>query len=162
GAAVGLRLAETDRALAPGQVPNRLAPLALHLADPVPAERPEQLPVKGQAALDRGDDEVDVVYAAGAHGPTQVRRAARESYVAWRAGGPLPLSPRDEPGEGGRGALHRQARLRPDRPARSDRRGPDLVRGRCVLERARRARLQAAALRARARRRQRRGAAGTV
>jgi hypothetical protein len=33
----------------------------------VPAERPEQLSVEGQAALDRGDDEVDVMDAAGAH-----------------------------------------------------------------------------------------------
>jgi hypothetical protein len=44
---------------------NRLAALALDLARPVPAERAEQLAVERQAALDRGDDDVDVMQAGG-------------------------------------------------------------------------------------------------
>jgi len=39
------------------------ATLTLHLADPVVAERAEELGVERQAALDRRDDEVDVVNA---------------------------------------------------------------------------------------------------
>src|SRR5258708_19032091 len=61
-----LRLAQTDRRLAPAQIPDRLAALAFDLADPVPAERAEQLAIKRQAALDRGNDQVDVMDAAGA------------------------------------------------------------------------------------------------
>ena len=49
------------------QVPDRFAALALDLADPVPAERAEQLAVEGQAALDGGDDQVDVMDAAEPH-----------------------------------------------------------------------------------------------
>src|SRR5207253_2095548 len=62
-----LCLPQTDLGLVAEQVPDRLAALALDLAAPVPAEWPEQLAVKGQAALNRGDDEVDVVDAARAH-----------------------------------------------------------------------------------------------
>ena len=58
-----LRLAQPDRAYGAGQVPDRLAALALDLADAVPAKRLEQLAVEGQAAQDRGDDEIDVVDA---------------------------------------------------------------------------------------------------
>jgi hypothetical protein len=58
---VGLRLAEPDLRLVAEEVPDRLAALALYLADPVPSERAEQLAVERQAALDRGDDDVDVM-----------------------------------------------------------------------------------------------------
>src|SRR4051812_45044571 len=58
---LALRLAEADRRVAAVQIPDRLAALALDLADPVPTEWPEQLAVERQAALDGGDDEVDVV-----------------------------------------------------------------------------------------------------
>jgi len=34
----------------------------------VPAERPEEIAVKREAALDRRDDQVDVVNSARAHG----------------------------------------------------------------------------------------------
>ena len=59
--ALGLSGTKSDLAAGPGEVPDRLAPLALDLVDPVEAERREQLPVEGQAALDRRDDEIDVV-----------------------------------------------------------------------------------------------------
>jgi hypothetical protein len=62
-ARLGLRLAQSDRRARTGQVPDRLAALALDLADAVPAKRLEQLAVEGQAAQDRGDDEIDVVDA---------------------------------------------------------------------------------------------------
>ena len=62
-----LRLPQAERAARAREVPDRLAALALDLADAVPAERLEQLPVEGQAAEDRADDEVDVVKAGGAH-----------------------------------------------------------------------------------------------
>jgi hypothetical protein len=39
---------------------DRLALLAVHLAIARPAERLQQLPIKGQASLDRADDEIDV------------------------------------------------------------------------------------------------------
>ena len=58
-----LRLAQADRAAGAGEVPDRLAALALDLADAVPAERLEQVAVEGQAAQDRGDDEIDVMDA---------------------------------------------------------------------------------------------------
>src|SRR3954467_13710830 len=58
-----LRLAEPDLGHGAAEVPDRLAALALHLADPVPAERAEQLAVERQAALDGGDDEVDVMHS---------------------------------------------------------------------------------------------------
>src|SRR6185437_7265041 len=60
--------AQADGDARPVQVPDRLAALALHLGDPPVPERGEQLAVERQAALDRGDDEVDVVNArAGLH-----------------------------------------------------------------------------------------------
>src|SRR5579862_2092117 len=134
--AARLRLAQADRRLAAAQVPDRLAALALDLADPVPAERPEQLAVEGQAALDRGDDEVDVVDASGAHD----RRGCFDAWIGGpsyhAAGAALPLSPRHEPRPRGRGALHRQARVRPRRAARPDRRGADLLRARRLVGRA--------------------------
>src|ERR1700751_2092842 len=67
GVPLALRLAETDRRPAPAQGPDRPPPLALDLAEHIPAERAEQVAVERQAALDRGDDEVDVMDAAGAH-----------------------------------------------------------------------------------------------
>src|SRR5205085_9308208 len=51
--ALRLRLPQPDRGAGPAEVPDRLAPLALDLADPVKAERREQVAVEGQAALDR-------------------------------------------------------------------------------------------------------------
>ena len=62
-----LRLAQADLRLVADQVPDRLAALALDLADPVPAERTEELAVERQAPLDRGDDEIDMMDAAGTH-----------------------------------------------------------------------------------------------
>src|SRR5437667_7416073 len=62
-----LRLAQADRAARSPEVPDRLAALALHLARAVPAERAEPLAVEGQAALDRRNDQIDVVDARGAH-----------------------------------------------------------------------------------------------
>ena len=67
GRSLALRLAEADRAAGAAEVPDRLASLALDLADPRVAERPEQLAVERQAPLDRGDDQVDVMDAARAH-----------------------------------------------------------------------------------------------
>ena len=64
---IGVGLAQADRLTGPAQVPDRLAALALDLADTGESERSEQLGVEGQAALDRGDDQVDVMDAAGAH-----------------------------------------------------------------------------------------------
>src|SRR5437899_11775749 len=90
GVPLALRLAETDRRPPPAQVPDRLAALALDLAEHVPAERAERLTVERQAAPDRGDDEVDVMDAAGAHvslpDPGVRRRGAR----GLRARAPLP------------------------------------------------------------------------
>ena len=63
GLRLGLRLAQPDCGPWAAEVPDRLAALALDLADPVEAERAEQLGVESQAALDRGDDQVDVVDA---------------------------------------------------------------------------------------------------
>ena len=62
-----LCLAQPDRAARAGEVPDRLASLALDLPDPVIAERRQQLAVERQAALDRRDDQVDVMDAARAH-----------------------------------------------------------------------------------------------
>ena len=62
-----LRLSQAEVAAGARDVPDRLAALALDLADAVPSERPEQLAVERQAAKDRADDEVDVVEARGAH-----------------------------------------------------------------------------------------------
>ena len=64
-AVLGRRLAQAEGAPRTCQVVDRLATLALDLAQPVPAERPQQLAVEGQAALDRGDDDVEVVDARG-------------------------------------------------------------------------------------------------
>jgi hypothetical protein len=58
-----LRFSQTERGSGAGEVPDRLTALALDLADAVVAERREQLAVERQAALDRGDDEIDVVDA---------------------------------------------------------------------------------------------------
>jgi hypothetical protein len=58
-----LRLSQADRAARAGEVPDRLPALALDLADAIPPERLQQLAVEGQAAQDRGDDEIDVVDA---------------------------------------------------------------------------------------------------
>src|ERR671911_2482458 len=74
--ALGLSLSQPDRAAGAAEVPDGLTPLALHLADPVVAQRAEQLPVEGQAVLDRGDDEVDVMDTARAHRPRLQRRSA--------------------------------------------------------------------------------------
>jgi hypothetical protein len=67
--ALGLSRTQPDLAARAGEVPDRLAPLTFDLADPVEAERAEQVAVEGQAALDRGDDEIDVVDAGGTHVP---------------------------------------------------------------------------------------------
>ena len=56
-----VRLAQAERGSRAGEVVDRLAALALDLVVPVPAERAEQLTVEGQAALDRRDDEVEVM-----------------------------------------------------------------------------------------------------
>src|SRR4029079_2990275 len=68
-----LGLAQTDRGARAPEVPDRLAAFALHLADAVPAERAEQIAVEGQAALDRRDDEIDVMDACGTHVSTAAR-----------------------------------------------------------------------------------------
>ena len=76
----------------PAEVPDRLAALALDLGDPVPAQRPEQLAVERQAALDRRDDEVDVMDAGGRTNLSVRRqrrsppRARSDGAVARRAG----------------------------------------------------------------------------
>jgi hypothetical protein len=59
-----LRITQADHGAAARDVVDRLSTLADDLADaPVP-ERLEQLAVEGEAALERGDDEVEVVDAA--------------------------------------------------------------------------------------------------
>src|SRR4051794_8508732 len=63
---VHLRLAQSDRRARAGQVPDRLASLTFDLRDTVEPERPEELGVEGHAALDRRDDEVDVMDAGRA------------------------------------------------------------------------------------------------
>src|SRR3954462_10070419 len=105
----GLSLAEPDRAARPPQVPDRLAALALDLGHAVPAERPEEIAVEGQAGLDRGHDQVDVVDAARTHARRGgVHRAAGSSSRPERpraynsaARAALPLPPRHEPGARG-------------------------------------------------------------
>src|SRR5262249_31748770 len=77
------------------EVVDRLASLARDLADPVVAERREQVAVEGQAALDRRDDEVDVMNAGGGHRrnafnapvptPARARSARRGARPADRA-----------------------------------------------------------------------------
>jgi hypothetical protein len=62
-----LRLPEADARPGPNEVGDRLAPLPLDLAHAVPAEGAEELAVEGKAALDRGDDEVEVVDPGRAH-----------------------------------------------------------------------------------------------
>jgi hypothetical protein len=61
----GRRLAQAERAARAAEVVDRLAALALDLGRPVPPQRAEQLAVEGQAALDRGNDDVDVMQAGG-------------------------------------------------------------------------------------------------
>src|SRR5437867_3611118 len=58
---LALGLAQADSGPGPAEVPDRLPPLTLDLADPVPAERPEQVAVERQAALDRRDDQIDEI-----------------------------------------------------------------------------------------------------
>ena len=74
-------------------------------------------------------------------------KTARLGTMSGRAA--LPLPPRHEPRPRGRGAVRRQARLRSRRTARANRRGAQVVRAGRLLGGARRARLQAAADRAR-------------
>src|SRR6266511_4824377 len=62
-----LRFAQADRRTGAPEVVDRLTTLALDLADAVEAERREQVAVERQAALDRRDDQVDVVNAGRAH-----------------------------------------------------------------------------------------------
>src|SRR5918994_7632185 len=76
---VALRLAEADRAARAAEIPDRLAALPLHFADPRVAERAEQLTVEGQAALDRRDDQVDVVDAGRGHALLLQRRPTSSS-----------------------------------------------------------------------------------
>ena len=71
--------AQPDRRPGAGQVPDRLATLTLDLADPVVAERAEELRIERQAALDRRDDEVDVMNAGGAHEGLRVQRGGLSS-----------------------------------------------------------------------------------
>src|SRR5215204_2836663 len=61
------RLPQAERAARGAEVVDRLAALALDLAEAVPPERAQQLAVERQAALDRGDDDVEMVEAARAH-----------------------------------------------------------------------------------------------
>src|SRR5215218_5724633 len=76
------RLAHPERRAGTPQVPDRLTALTLDLADSVPAERAEEVTVEGQAALDRRNDEVDVVDPCGAHGnPRSSSSAARGSLL---------------------------------------------------------------------------------
>src|SRR6185312_16502945 len=77
----GLSLPEPDRAPRPPEVPDRLAALPLDLGHAVPAERREQIPVEGQAALDRRHDQVDVKYAAGAHARRRSCSAQRPPFL---------------------------------------------------------------------------------
>src|SRR5207249_890933 len=85
--ALRLGLAEADRAARAPEVPDRLAALAFHLADAVPAERAEEVPIEGQAALDRGDDEIDVVNASGAQRVSRHRFRAAASLPAQSGAG---------------------------------------------------------------------------
>ena len=65
-----LGLAEAERHDAvTAQVDDALAALAHDLARPCVAERFEQLPIQRQAAIQRRDDEVEVVDTGPAHGP---------------------------------------------------------------------------------------------
>ena len=52
----------------------------------MPAERAEEISIEGQAALDRGDDEVDMMDAAGAHEIQRnfgVRSAKSRPFASW-------------------------------------------------------------------------------
>src|SRR4029450_4014861 len=62
-----LRLAQADRAPRTPEVVDRFAALTLDLANAVVAERRQEIEVEPQAALDRRDDEVDMVDAGRAH-----------------------------------------------------------------------------------------------
>src|SRR4051812_1725020 len=72
GGGLALRLPQPDRRLRAADVPDRLAALPLNFAQAMPAERAQQLAIEREAALDRGDDEVDVM---NAHEPTKVLQA---------------------------------------------------------------------------------------
>src|SRR5881409_1472963 len=90
-----LRLAQADRAPRAPEVVDRFAPLTLDLANAVVAERRQQIAVERQAALDRRDDEVDMVDAGRAHRrhsfnapvptPARVRTARLGAPCAGRA-----------------------------------------------------------------------------
>src|SRR5262249_15447701 len=89
--------ADADRGAGPAQVPDRLAALALDLADPVPAERPEQITVERQAPLDRADDQVQVVHAGRSQQaslPAVARESCRQAGKggAWCSQGVRPSS----------------------------------------------------------------------
>lgn len=58
-------LTHADDGACAGDVPDRLASLALDLAHARVAERIEKLAIEGQAALDRRHDEVEMMDAAG-------------------------------------------------------------------------------------------------
>src|SRR5512132_4242463 len=62
-----LRLAQADRGPRTPEVVDRFAALTRDLADAVVAERRQEIAVERQAALDRRDDEVDMVDAGRAH-----------------------------------------------------------------------------------------------
>jgi hypothetical protein len=71
---LGIRgLAEADGGARPIEIVDRLATLARSVGHTVPAERPQQLPVEGQRAVDVGDDQVDVMDSRRAHGGRVVR-----------------------------------------------------------------------------------------
>src|SRR4051794_1040306 len=72
-----LSLTQADRRGGTPQVVDRLAALALDLADAVIPERGKQVAVERQAALDRRDDEIDVVNAGGRHRRTAFNAPAR-------------------------------------------------------------------------------------
>src|SRR5215210_3649413 len=136
--ALGLRLAEPDRAAGAEEVPDRLASLALHLADSMPAEWTEEVAVERQAALDRRNDQVDVVDPGGTHVTSAAFRVSRS--VPARIGvlsGAFPLPPGHQQRAGGRGPLPCQARLPASRALRARGRGSGAFRGRRLLGRAR-------------------------
>src|SRR5205823_15096482 len=81
-----LRLAQPDRAARAREVPDRLAALAFDLADAMPAERLEQRSVERQAAQNRGNDDVYVMNARGAHCPA--RTSSTPGRIVRFTGGP--------------------------------------------------------------------------
>ena len=64
---VGLPDPERDTDPVAVEVPDRLAALAADLAGVHVPERLQELPVEGQAAFQRGHDDVDVVYPPRHH-----------------------------------------------------------------------------------------------